>query len=252
MNIGLSLDWWRCPDGVEIYEFHPPPPPNPLMEYIDTGPPYPKYARTKSAKREALHFECENFRDALVLKFASAKTEEDLIRFMSNYGMPKFTVALEVAEERRAASRDMLLDDPPLVDEPPLVPADTVMEVELDSLRRAQKELLDLMRSDSVADFVERFAAKAQVTMTAPENGARPGLMLRSHGLFEFMKLEAAQIVCGAEVTTCPHCGNPLVMGGEKAKRTDSKYCSPRCRLAAHRLRKKTATKQGKRSKRTK
>jgi len=254
MNLGLSLDWTRCPDGVEIFE-----------RFIEKEEVWSlgmarglqeneisyrrtigKCVRFKSEAREVNRFESTNYRDSLVLKFASANTEEKLQRFLSDYGKPR---GGGVAPEGRPYVEPVepVETNPQIIEYLASLPEGTVLEeIQLD-----QVKIRKLIQSKSTSNFADQFAASVVIRMQPPKSGQQQGLLLRPTSLFEFMKFEAALIVCGhVEVTTCPHCGNFFVIGGEKAKRTDTKYCSPRCRVAAHRLRKKTATKQ--RSKRTK
>lgn len=245
MNFSLSLDWTRCPDGVEVYDN--------VHSGLDSSGYIPswlepitgEYVRFKSEAYEIIHFESTSHLDSLVLKFASADTKEKLLRFLSNYGMPSICKPHEEIPDEKA---DFVYSAYEEYIQTRFRTGESLAEI-----RSAQVKLLKLFQSGSVKNFTDQFSAGVEMTMPVPEKGQRPGLMLHPNDLFQFMKIEAALIVCGpSEVKTCSHCSDLFAKGGEKAKRTDSKYCSPRCRLAAHRLRKKTATKQRSKRKRTK
>ncbi len=239
MDLGLSLDWTRCPDGVEIFErelahieVHSLAVGRGLDPAQATFPATAKFVRFKSDAREVLHFDSRNYRDSIVMKFASANTEEGLQRFLSDYGLPEFgKPALNLPDAVAPPAALLKYWDS--------LPEGTLLE----TIQWRQAEIRKLVQSP--ASFADQFAASMQMRMLPPKNGQQHGLLLEPDTLVEFMKIEAALIVCGhAEVTTCSHCGGLYVMGGEKAKRTDSKYCSSNCRLKAYRKRKKAASKK--------
>ncbi len=231
MDLGLRLDWTRCPDGVEVFERkleddeayslelarvgHPD-------RVIDLSQTSGKFVRFKSEARETL---CLGESDSLVLKFASANTEERLLKFMSDYGLPDWQPTPERTPDTE--------EDAQILEYWASLPEGFALE----RIEREQAAMRKLVKSP--ASFADQFEASVVVRMPAG------GLMLQPRTLIEFMKLEAALIACGhAEIITCSHCGSFLTRGW--GTRTDAKYCSTRCRVAAHRLRKSTAAKSRK------
>lgn len=223
MNVGLSLDWWRCPDGVEFAEVENYSGPGSSDQPKSTS----TVVRMKSSAVEPIHFEVGDFRESLAVKFASAVSDKGLLRFVSDCGLPV----------------DMSATRPPGA-----LPA-----YDLAAMRLLQKHLKALLQSGRAAaettfnrplPLTQNFSAGASLTarMKRGEHGGTPRIMLRANSLYDFMMMEGALILSGhVEVQTCPQCGDLYVMRGAKAKRTDSIYCSPKCRVAAYRSRKAEA-----------
>lgn len=234
-----KLRWWRCPDGAELVGEGGVPAAAGVSGKIDPAQPaaswsyiratvQPLFIRMKSGRREEYTFEGGNYRDSPLLRFATAADNSRLLEFVSAYGLPALSGRSQFAEGRRLASTDptAFLDDPH-------PPAQFIAEVELSTIRRLQQELKALARSITAQVFAERFVANAAITMTAQAE-----IVFMVSDLYEYMKLEAALIVAQkAKVSTCKHCGDLFVVGGESASRSDRKWCSPRCRVAAFRSR---------------
>jgi hypothetical protein len=65
-------------------------------------------------------------------------------------------------------------------------------------------------------------------------------LVLRPDTLLDFMRFEiAAAHEAGAVTTECAHCGKVYLTGPLTGRRSHSKFCADRCRVAAMRLRNK-------------
>lgn len=214
MPIGITLDWDRCPDGVEIHDYGSGKPGPSLL----SGQPTGLYVRPRSVRVETLHLCLEDIADTLVLKLVSAASDDDLLAFMSTYGI------LNVFSGRGGATG---------IDEAPL---DDAIR-----LRNNLRRTLALKGHDDPMAVVNLFNQIASgpslhLEMRPRPSGHPPVLSMRPSSLYGFIVTETALILShDAQIRTCAHCGTPFMVGAASGKKANSVYCTPRCRLAAFR-----------------
>jgi hypothetical protein len=203
MAIALQLEWERCPDGYELYERSEEQQRQALMTGQLLVLPLAGAAgsilwlRPRSARRTTRRFVKFDGKDALVLKFADAKSDDDLINFCRDYGLPD------------TRNGEEMLDD---------------VRHRRDELRQALA-----LSSTELAARVFR-GAWVELGLAIDDGALVPSLKARSLGAF--MEAEVALVLSGAGVLACHQCGSFF---SPKGKRSDAIYCSNRCRVAAHR-----------------
>ena len=117
--------------------------------------------------------------------------------------------------------------------------------VHIQTSKRELTALLALQALDtkSIAKLWPR--TKASIMLGARSSGLPPTMFLELRSLVGFMRAEVALILCGGtKVMSCAQCGNFFIAGAGRnagSKRSGAIYCSPRCRVAAVRSRKKLA-----------
>jgi hypothetical protein len=199
MAIAVQLEWSYCPDGVEIYEQVPAG--TTIAEQASAG----LYLRPRTNRRATRRLFAVDAAKAVVLKFASATSDEALLKFCSEYGLPGTEGAAEIALET------------------------------VQGLRNRLRELLALSPSELSA----RVFTGPRVRLGLAVERKSLVLALKPATLADYMAAEVAIILAGAaSIAACENCGTLFAAKTGRAaggKRTDARYCSPRCRVAAHR-----------------
>jgi hypothetical protein len=199
MAIALQLEWAYCPDGVEIYERVLVG--TTIAERAGEG----LYLRPRSKRRAARHLYAVDAANAVVLKFASAMSDQTLLEFCKEYGLPGDEGVAEISLEEVRGFRDRLRDQLAL----------------------------------SPTELSSHVFSGPRVRLGLAVHRKSRALALRPETLGAYMAAEVAIILAGAaSIAACGNCGGLFAAKTGRAaggKRTDARYCSPRCRVAAHR-----------------
>ena len=74
----------------------------------------------------------------------------------------------------------------------------------------------------------------------APIRGAElPHVFIRAQSLLSFAVMEMMQAIAGSAMRSCAHCHNFFMATLNDGRRSSETYCSPRCKVARHRAKKK-------------
>jgi hypothetical protein len=242
MSVTLFLDWERCPDGVELVVEDIPPPAKAatgsalhvqnisFAKAIRFGPRIAeRFARFRSDRRETLHLDLDGLSEPLVLQLIAADSDDDLLEFMSRFGL--------LSEPEFGPAGDGTYN---LISKPAVAmqfEAAKSMQLALHDtfhVSRAQPELAWQM--------FNRIRSSVRLELRPRSGGYPPRLVMRPRWLFDFLVAEAAMILSSdAKVVSCAHCAKFFTAGSASGKRRGAIYCSPRCRVAAVRARKKSA-----------
>ena len=231
MAIAITLDWERCPDGVEVFD-HTPEPWTPighpaldrLAEFSLLAPQAPKkarYVRARSSKVERFTVALLDAKKGLVLDFIGSigSDGKHLVSFMSEHGLPT-------------------------------VPPDGILPLASVEAMRVRLEWLLLHKG---TDDGRAMAGAFNSQPTDPilsRSRPLPTLLPRASGpplpalaalsLYDLMEFEMWLLLGGeARVVSCDNCGKLFTVGPTSGKRSHSKHCSPRCSVAAHRANKR-------------
>jgi hypothetical protein len=218
MPITLELDWDYCPDGVELYDRE-----NGGFASILGTSRSRVWVRPRSDRRARHHFVFDNPNRSLVLEFDAAKTEAQIVKFCSQYGLLGFWLG-----------------------------SDGLVEMALEEIELAQAYLGNALatqhfpelESFRVAQFNESPTQHPSLRlMLVPCAGDKPRLTFQCRSLFDYMRAEVGMILGGAgRLMTCQHCGKFFVVGTGRNNdgfRANKTHCSPACVTAASRGRKK-------------
>ena len=196
--IGLSFNWERCPDGVEL-------------AVADSSDPSVQIFRFRSERRRQGRLTVTNLENPLVVRFLNAHDDNHKLAFFGEYGLPIGT-GTTPESVRLIQKRLRLL---------------------LDAAGSG-----DAIRARGVLDrSLVAARLKPTVEIAEPETH-RLALMVQPDGLFGLMQMEAAMVaINGARLATCRHCKDVFLTGPLTGRRSHAQYCSDRCRVAAMRLR---------------
>jgi hypothetical protein len=215
MAVALRLDWAYCPDGVELYERPEPKGASATLAGGALGGPV-SILRPRTARRKTQKFYRSDVANAIALQFAKANTDDALLAFCGEYGLPGW-----VPHDDGASEMPLLL----------------VRDVHANLLRLIGIGLAGATHSKT--PLLTRFFPVTRVVLGLTAGEASPVLMLQPETLAAFMYAEAALIISGnTGIMACENCGSLFVtQSGRSAggKRSDARYCSSKCRLAAWR-----------------
>jgi hypothetical protein len=197
---GLKLSGERCPDGVDL-----------VVLSIGRGGGPSKFSY-RTARRVPLQIEIENLRNPVAVDYINAHTDAERARFFSRYGMPG---GGEEIERKRVLQEQGALNT-----------------------------LLRVVGGDKPAAAIEAITSALKL----PEDrllpafdlarGGIPRMLLEVQCLSALMHMEAALVAAhGARYRTCLYCKSVYLIGPETERRSDARYCSDRCRVAATRMR---------------
>ena len=237
MSVTVHLDWQRCPDGVELVveEEVPAKKPVPSPALFDPSKtvrfgqlPPGRYVRFRSDRRESIHFDLDGLSAPLVLRFIAAETDADLIEFMVRFGL--------LSEPIFGAASNGTYD----------LTAKPAVAMDFEVAKSMQLALHDVIRvssgqPDLAWQMFNRIRSSVRLELS-PRSGGSPRLVMKPYRLFDFLVAEAAMILSrDAKVVSCANCAKLFTAGSASGKRRGAIYCSPRCRVAATRARKKSA-----------
>lgn len=209
--MALALEWWRCPDGLELVDRGP----GPAGGTVLTGPSGGLWVWPRSERKVPVSYAHVDLENPIVLHFINAKDQDEWIRFLNRFGL------LEAGYG-----------------------ADS-----LRSVADLHERLLTSVRDGLTGDAKTRSAAVNALlrdvwlspTLDSSASGAQQ-LSLTARNLRQFMCLEVAMASANnAEVTSCENCSRLFFTGPLTGRRSHAKYCSDRCRVAA--MRKRNASK---------
>ena len=86
MPIALRLEWGKCPDGYEIFDYGDAP--LGKGESLVSMGPRGRYVRPISQRTKRVDLTLDGIADPLVFKFVRATSDAELIDFCSQYRRP--------------------------------------------------------------------------------------------------------------------------------------------------------------------
>lgn len=213
---GLSLEWERCPDGVEAVDLS-----EPVGGTIAYSPELLGiWARCRSDRRDVVRYDISNLEDPIVLHFVNARDDEARLRFLSRFGL------LGPWTERGRTTQ---------------LPLDMVSENQkvLEALLWKAGSGKPVEAMTSVNSLLASHKGFALVPVLDLAGGSNvPRLALHPQSLLGLMAMEVAMVAANdARTTTCQNCGKVFVTGPLTGRRAHALYCSDRCRVAAMRKR---------------
>lgn len=205
---GLSLEWQKCPDGVDLIDLGPEVP----GETIVQTKPWGWNFRPRSDRRVSVRYEISNLENPIALRFVNARSDEAAAEFLSRFGM------LSIDETER----------------------------DRDSFHHQRMGMHDWLRhatsgepgvaASAVNSLLSGVTLSPSFDFSAP--GGTGHLSLRPRSLAAFMSMEVALAALhDARLAACDHCGKAFLTGPLTGRRSHAKYCSDRCRVAAMRKR---------------
>ncbi|WP_442582509.1 hypothetical protein ACSBOB_11430 [Mesorhizobium sp. ASY16-5R] len=202
----VRLNWPRYRDGVKHIEA------DTLSEF-----------KPVTDRQEVVPYELAKLKQPLALDFINADTKEKRIAFLSHrgfLGLPHEkedggALRVQYFKEWQEIIRDLLIgttsDDP---------------KVAVETLDQA----------------LEKPRFKLSIDYSAENDSLKT--FHEATTLYHFMVLECvAAGVRRAHLGRCSHCSNYFLTGHTTGHRADKELCSPRCKTAAHRQRKRDAEK---------
>ena len=206
---GLSMEWQRCPDGVELVDYEP--------KDIEPGETFltsaagkrGKWFRCRSQERASVRYEVTDLENPISMHFLNARDDDARIAFLSRFGMRR-----DEAEEERGVFVER------------------------------QKALYRLFErwnagASSVADINEMIGSVSltpSFDLLGPQRQRR--MLLRPQNLWQFICMEVAIAAANdTKLATCEHCSKVFLTGPLTGRRSHAKYCADRCRVAAMRKR---------------
>lgn len=163
---------------------------------------------------EPLIFETTNLENPVFVRFINCRTETDFLRFCDRFaGWPK------MAANDLVQARDELRESTTALLSLPTMDGSTTPDL------RAMNALLDKGKGIQLRPMFRRY-----------DGASRMILVVAS--LWNFMTLEvAAAFEAGALMRSCEHCKGAFLVGPQTRRRSDARFCSDRCRVAAMRTR---------------
>lgn len=224
----VSLLWERCPDGARIEQVTPQEtPPSPLIGSLARGilssaidgertergeRPSEPHIVFKSGARVLTRHETRSLERPLVLVFANAKSDQQLVRFVADHGFPKslyFGIritpdSMSLAELRQSRERIAeALSDAGSAD--------------------------DLVAKQAV-DWSGRPAIYCHLDISGDQRRASYHVASMEALMAHELHLIALHNV---RVSFCENCGDQFLTGARTTHRSHRIYCSDRCRKAA-------------------
>lgn len=208
---GLSLEWARCPDGVEIVDLGEPDHRQPIA--LQQGG---KRVRYRTVRRENRRYDINNLEFPILLNLVNARDDDARLAFLATFGL---LAARDGTEEDWDAFNDW---------------------------QRALENLLwkagsgDPVRAmQSVNDALSAHTSFALVPSLDLAGGRKvPRLALQPQSLLGLVLMETAMIAANdARTATCQHCGKIFITGPLTGRRSHAVYCRDSCRVAAMRKR---------------
>jgi hypothetical protein len=216
MPIGISLEWHRCRDGYRIVDYSKGGVDRDGEQRVG------KFIEARSDEVEILQFGGTGggtkSGKSLVVRFIEARGTSGLLAFADAFGLPggvDFEAGGAAAYEGHDAH-----------------PLKYVLQMQ-DELRAALQE--------EGTDVFNLITLKAGLHLSLTAQGKNPPqLVLTPNTLFSGMVAEIALVRSGGgHVMSCLHCGALFITGAQGGKRMGTFYCSGKCKVAAHRARKK-------------
>lgn len=201
--IGLSLEWRRPLDGVEVI-------------FDNVAGQREAVLRARSDRFAPVNLETTDFSEAICIKFLNS-AKDNIEGFAKRFGLPRFG-GLALGSDTW-----------------PVVPM-ALIEV-------LREDVEDLLFADfSIVDHVAHINAvigSASIRPRFDHVADRYRLVFRPDNLSDYILLEAALARdAGATAHNCTHCGNAFLTGSMTGRRSTAKFCADRCRVAAMRVRK--------------
>lgn len=234
--IPLSLTWSRCLDGLEVVE-RPVEPPIKIPEGATPRLPIKKlfeppewrlasdgslkpnlFIQPRTDRRQTVHLNTVDLENPVALRYINAKSESELTKFFDRYGF------LLQREHHDGSPKE-----------------DTELAFEMWS-HKLISGALQAAFGKNPAEKAEKvhYLVKSDPLRTSFELGpdGKGQLVFHPANLRHFMCFEIAMAAASdVALTNCGTCGNAFFVGRPAHRRTDAKFCSERCRVAAMRKR---------------
>ncbi|MDH3668006.1 MAG: hypothetical protein OEN23_13855 [Paracoccaceae bacterium] len=210
----LTLKWPYCPDGVELHDYGPRSDGGPLLSGELSG----QHVRYKTNRREWANWKIDHLEAPLVLQFVNAKTDAELLGFLSVHGLTTGgwssqdggrEVEWSTVKANQSYLRTQLLQ----ID----------YEESAEKVGRRINRLIASHPNFSLAPRLEFTSGRS-----APHFGLSPQSLLGFMLMEIFLMLDA-----GARSKPCLRCRKLFVYGHLTGRRSTAKYCADRCRVAA-------------------
>lgn len=223
--IPLTLEWSRCPDGLEIHDYGP----EVTDEVVIFGAPrtirsprHGRWLRCRTTRKSPVVLESIDLENPIALRYINTRSTEDRIAFFERYGFLGFAHEIETGEE----------------------------EIDLDFTDKTHGSLrLALIaafggspaeKSNKLNNLLKSTSMKTSIEMAGDGKGR---MIFHPSNLLHFMCLEVATAAINdVALTNCANCDNAFLTGRLARRRADAKFCSDRCRVAAMRKRKSEQT----------
>lgn len=202
--IPIRLQWQRPRDGVEVY--------------VDGGPEDQMPFRTRSDRTDSITYDISNLENPISLNLINCRQDQDFVRFVERFGLP------------RNASFPSTKQDSNLWEM-------AAIKEELEYIF----ELAALANSSEKALHANNIMKCVSLVPTFEFSAGKHHLAFQPTDLSGLMIMEAVVAFdVGAVLTRCDHCAKAYLTGPLTGRRSHSKYCSDRCRVAAMRARNKS------------
>jgi len=213
--LSLSLEWERCPDGVELFDYGRKKTRRRQTLIGAAAAPSALTFRSNSARRFPVLIERSDLEAPLVVRFINARDDAARAEFFARFGfLYKSGNGKPQSEQPRA---DVLADQR--------------------SLGKLLAAVGTVGRAKGAAQL-NQVMAKSPGLALRPEIGHAGGLSLHPQSLLGLMLMELAMVVdLGARLTACAQCKIAFLTGPMTGRRGHAVYCSDRCRVAAMRVR---------------
>ena len=214
MNPNLALQWERCPDGVELFDYGREPLRAAGMRstiLTDAAAKQGPWFRDRSPERVAASLNISSLENPVVISFVNARDDDARCRFFSRYGflLPGSELERSEALDTQAYFERLLVE---------------AGSADPDAAAKAVNMALASHRG---------FALVATLEL---DDGLR--LALKPQSLFAFILMEVAMVALhGARLATCDHCGELFLTGPLTWRRSHARFHADRCRVAAMRSR---------------
>lgn len=217
----LSLEWSRCPDGIETVDRGEREDVNGFGEKISGRPK--KWLRGRTDRRAPVLLESIDLESPLALQYVNTRTPEARIGFMERYGfLVEGIIADDGAEEW---------------------PADWV-EDQHESLCHALTKSFGKSVAEKSTDLNALLQSAHLKTSVEFAGDGKGRMVFHPQSLLHLMCLEVTTAAINeVDLARCANCNDAFFTGRMAHRRIDAKFCSDRCRVAA--MRKRNAAKAG-------
>lgn len=220
----LSLEWSRCPDGIEVHDYGPE-----ITEEVTiygvphtlTSPRHGRWLRCRTSRRSPVLLEAIDLEDPIAFRYINTRSLEERLAFFERYGFLGEAPETDTGEQEIEESHSERFHQ---------------------NLRRALTASFGASpaeKSIKLNNLLKSTSMKTSIEMAGDGKGR---MIFHPSNLLHFMCLEVATAAINdVSMINCENCGNAFLTGRMAHRRADAKFCSDRCRVAA--MRKRNAAK---------
>lgn len=218
--IPLTLEWSRCPDGLEIHDYGPD-----SVEDIEIGGVKTtqrrartgRWLRCRTPRRSPVVLETIDLEDPIALRYINTRSTEERVTFFERYGFLGFS------HEGESGAEEVDLD---------------FFEQHHDSLRQALSAAFGGSPAEKSTRLNSLLKSTSMGTSIEMAGDGKGRMIFHPSNLLHFMCLEVATAAINdVALTNCANCDNAFLTGRLAHRRADAKFCSDKCRMAALRKR---------------